>query len=97
MFTTVTPEEFIKTHGIHARDIMTPDVVTVTENTLISEIADLFDSRRIKRVPVVRDGKLVGIVSRANLVQALAAAGEGLSARWTPPMKPSGRDCRRHS
>ena len=78
LFTTESPGEFIKTHGIHARDIMTPDVVTVTEDTPIGEIADLFDSRHIKRVPVVRDGKLVGIVSRANLVQALAAAGEAV-------------------
>ena len=78
LFTSGSPEEFIKTHGIYARDIMTPDVVTVTEDTPISEIADLFDSHHIKRVPVVRDSKLVGIVSRANLVQALAVAGEAV-------------------
>jgi CBS domain-containing protein len=44
------------------------------------DIATLLETKRIKRVPVVRDGKLVGIVSRANLVRALAAAGSQLTA-----------------
>ncbi len=52
---------------------MTRDVITVTETTELDEIANLLETKRIKRVPVVRDGKLVGIVSRANLVRALAA------------------------
>jgi CBS domain-containing protein len=64
--------EYVKTHGLRAEDIMTRRVVSVTEETALGEIADLFDSRRIKRVPVVRAGKLVGIVSRADLVKAFA-------------------------
>ena len=52
---------------------MTPDVISVSDTTELAEIAMLLETRRIKRVPVVRDGKLVGIVSRANLVRALAA------------------------
>jgi CBS domain-containing protein len=51
---------------------MTRDVISVTETTDLAEIAMLLETKRIKRVPVLRDGKLVGIVSRANLVRALA-------------------------
>ena len=51
---------------------MTRTVLSVTETTPVADIALLLETNRIKRVPVVRDGKLVGIVSRANLVQALA-------------------------
>ena len=52
---------------------MTHEVATVSEDTPINEIAKLLESRRIKRVPVVRNGKPVGIVSRANLLFGLAA------------------------
>ena len=69
-----SPVDFIKSHGVTARDVMTQPVVTVTEDTPLDEIADLFEDRGIKRVPVVRNGKLVGIISRANLLQALASA-----------------------
>ena len=55
-----------------ARDIMSAPVVTVGEDTDISEIARLLAAYRIKRVPVVRDGRIVGIVSRADLLRALA-------------------------
>lgn len=65
--------EYAKTHGLHAGDVMTHEVATVSEDTPINEIAKLLESRRIKRVPVVRNGKPVGIVSRANLLFGLAA------------------------
>jgi hypothetical protein len=52
---------------------MTRDVVTVTEATELTEIASLLEHKNIKRVPVMRDGKLFGIIRRANLVRALAA------------------------
>ena len=52
---------------------MTREVVSVTETTELADVAMLLETKRIKRVPVLRDGKLVGIVSRANLVRALAA------------------------
>ena len=67
--------DYVKSHGLIAKDVMTPTVVTVSEDTNLSDIASTLERNRIKRVPVVRDGKLVGIVSRANLLQALAAAG----------------------
>jgi CBS domain-containing protein len=74
-----------RTHGLRARDVMTSPAITVAETATIDEIAALLESRRIKRVPVVREGQVVGIVSRANLIQALAAASgrPGLEALTT--------------
>ena len=66
-------EEFAKSHGKKVGEVMTTGVISVTEETPLSDIATLFERKRIKRVPVVKDGKLVGIVSRANLIQALAS------------------------
>jgi CBS domain-containing protein len=66
-------EDYIKSHAAKARDIMSRDVVAVAEGTPLADIATLFETRGFKRVPVLRAGKLVGIVSRANLVQSLAA------------------------
>ncbi len=64
-----------------AKDLMSAPVVTVSESTEAAEIADLLSTYRIKRVPVVRDGKIVGIVSRADLVR-------GQSGRPRPPKPP---------
>jgi CBS domain-containing protein len=64
--------DYIKAHGRHARDVMTPEVVTVTEDMPIAEVAGILERARIKRVPVLREGKVVGIVSRANLLHGLA-------------------------
>lgn len=66
--------DYLKSHSRLVRDVMSREVVTVSETTGLDEIADLLESKRIRRVPVVRDGKVVGIVSRANLVRALAMA-----------------------
>jgi CBS domain-containing protein len=57
-----------------ARDVMTAPVVTVGEETELREVARLLTAYRIKRVPVLRDGRIVGIVSRADLVRAFAEA-----------------------
>ena len=56
------------------RQVMVAPVVTVGEDAPISEVARLLEAHRIKRVPVVRDGRVVGIVSRANLLRTLAAS-----------------------
>src|SRR5215470_19435590 len=64
--------EYIRSHSGNIKDVMTRDVLSVTEDTPVADIAVLLETNRIKRVPVLRDGKLVGIVSRANLVRALA-------------------------
>jgi len=71
--------DFVKTHGRTASDVMTRDVVSVTEDMDVAAVARLLETSRIKRVPVLRDGKLVGIVSRGNLLQAMAS---------NPPPKP---------
>jgi CBS domain-containing protein len=72
--------EYVKSHGRTAGDVMTREVVSVNDTTELADVATLLETKRIKRVPVLRDGKLVGIVSRANLVRALAAAGPKLTA-----------------
>jgi CBS domain-containing protein len=68
-----------------ARDLMSAPLVMVQEGTDSMEIATLLIAHRIKRVPVVRDGRLVGIVSRADLLRAIAPAvrqsGSGPSPR----------------
>jgi len=64
--------EFVGEHGRKISEIMSPSPVTVTEDTPLEDIADLMEKRNIKRLPVLRDGKLVGIVTRTNLLQAVA-------------------------
>ena len=65
--------EYVKQHGRKAADVMTRDVVTLPDTASLDEVAGTLESNRIKRVPLMRDGAMVGIVSRANLVQALAS------------------------
>jgi len=72
--------EYVKDHGRTVRDIMTHDVATVMEDTDLAEVAALLEAKRIKRVPVMRDGKVVGIISRANIVRAVGAT-KGAPAR----------------
>ena len=72
--------EYVHTHGRKVSEIMTPDPLTVTEDTPLEELVGIMEKRQVKRLPVLRDGKVVGIVSRRNLVHALAA----LSQAATP-------------
>jgi CBS domain-containing protein len=64
--------DYIKSHSHKVVDIMTSRVVTASPDTPVADVATLLEKRAIKRVPIVKDGKIVGIVSRANLLQALA-------------------------
>jgi CBS domain-containing protein len=66
-----------KSHGMHARDIMTRSVVTVSEDTSLAEIVDTLLSKNIRRVLVMRQEELVGVVSRSDIVRVLAARPEG--------------------
>jgi CBS domain-containing protein len=66
--------DYIKSHGQHAKDVMTSPVVTTDAETPISEVAAVLEEKRIKRVPVLKEGRLVGIVSRADLLHGLTAA-----------------------
>ena len=65
--------EFTKTHALHAGDVMTKQVIHVSEQTPLGDLVGLMEKHNIKRLPVLSDGKLVGIVSRADLLRALAA------------------------
>lgn len=67
-------EDYSKSHGRKVRELMSETVISASPDAPLSEIARLLERKRIKRVPIVEDGKLVGIVSRANLIQALASA-----------------------
>jgi len=62
----------------HVAEIMIKDVVTADEETNLSDIASLMLSRNIKRVPILRDGSVVGVVSRVDILQALVSLGEGM-------------------
>jgi CBS domain-containing protein len=64
--------DYLRADHRRAHDLMTKDVITATEDTHVGKIADLLQRHRIKRVPILRDGKVVGIVSRADLIHALA-------------------------
>jgi len=72
--------DYIKSHGRTAEEVMTRRVIMVSEQTPLRDIAGVLEKNRIKRVPVVSKGKLVGIVSRANLLHGLATASEGSTA-----------------
>jgi CBS domain-containing protein len=72
--------EFVMSHARAAADVMTRSVVSVTPETSLADIASLLEKHRIKRVPVVVNGKLVGIVSRANLIQALVSLNKAKTA-----------------
>jgi CBS domain-containing protein len=66
--------DYVRSHGRHAKDVMTTEVVAVDEAASISSIAALLEEKRIKRVLVLRDGRLVGVVSRSDLLHGLTAA-----------------------
>src|SRR3546814_6474603 len=73
--------EFVKANAKSVADVMTRDVISVKEDTPIGDVARILEERHIKRVPVLRGADLVGIVSRADLVRALAAAEPVAQAR----------------
>lgn len=67
--------EYVKSHAVKIKDVMTRDVKTAAPDTALAEIADLFEEHHVKRVPIVsKGGDLVGIVSPANIIQAVASA-----------------------
>jgi CBS domain-containing protein len=65
-------DEYVHTHGRKVDEIMTEGVVSVVEDTPLSEIVRLMERHRVKRLPVLRGDALLGIVSRADLMRALA-------------------------
>ena len=73
--------DFSKSHALRAGDVMSMQVVHVSEETPLGDVVGLMEKHNIKRLPVLADGTLVGIVSRADMLRALAA-------RQAEPMPP---------
>jgi CBS-domain-containing membrane protein len=66
-------DEYVHARGRKVAEVMTPEVITITDDTPLEEAVTLMERHRIKRLPVVRDGRVVGIVSRANIMHALVS------------------------
>jgi len=66
--------EYVRTHGRSCEQLMSRDVISVAPETSLAEIVELMERRRIKRLPVIENGVLVGIVSRPDLLAAVARA-----------------------
>jgi CBS domain-containing protein len=69
-----------KAHGMHAREVMTREVISVAGHVTLTEVADIMESNNVKQLPVTRENRLVGIITRADLVRALASRPEGATA-----------------
>ena len=80
--------DYAKSHGRRVAEVMSAKVISASEDTPLWELANILEKNRIKRVPILKDRKLVGIVSRSNLIQALASAEAGLE----PPAKDAAAD-----
>jgi CBS domain-containing protein len=76
--------EYVHSHSRKVQEIMTRDPVTISEYTPLEDVARLMEQHHIKRLPVMRDDKVVGMVTRANLIQAIAARGHAI-----PPLTAS--------
>jgi CBS domain-containing protein len=82
--------EFTKSHALRAGDVMTEQVIHVSEETPLGDVVGLMEKHNIKRLPVLSHGKLVGIVSRVDLLRALAT----VQAEPMPPLAKSDADIR---
>ncbi len=85
-FASEAARDYVKAHGRTVRDIMTQEVVTVSEDAELADVAELLEAKRVKRVPVMRDNKVVGIITRANIVRAVGAT------KGAPPRETEGDD-----
>jgi CBS domain-containing protein len=77
-------DEYVQAHARRVEEVMTREPVTITEDASLDDVVGIMERRRIKRLPVVRGTQVVGIVSRANLLHALAS----LSGAAASPAKP---------
>jgi|SRR5579862_1375768 CBS domain-containing protein len=73
-------QEYVRTSGRKVEEIMTPDPRTVAEDATLEDVVEIMERRHIKRLPVTRAGRMVGIVSRANLMHALASLSREIPA-----------------
>jgi CBS domain-containing protein len=65
--------DFVQEHGRRVSEVMTTSPITITEDTALAEIVDIMEQNNVKRLPVVRGDRVVGLVSRANLLQTVAS------------------------
>jgi CBS domain-containing protein len=84
--------DYRRAHAVKAHSIMSRHVICIDEETSLGKIADIFESKRIKRVPVTRQGRLVGIVSRRDLVRAFAERAAVAGGPQTAATDDSGRE-----
>jgi CBS domain-containing protein len=75
--------DFVKTHGLHAKDVMSRPVVSVSPEASLTDVVNLMTARRIKRVIVLEHGKLAGVVTRSDLLRTLHAR-EALPTEGVP-------------
>lgn len=80
----VMAEDYVAANARHVSEIMTRDVVTAASDAALPALVELMDRHRIKRIPIVQDRKLIGIVSRADLLRALKGA---LAPDWPQPFR----------
>ncbi|KQV32463.1 signal transduction protein [Rhizobium sp. Root1203] len=71
---------YVKSNAWRVADVMSREPVVVDEDASLGQVSRLMQEHRIKRIPVVREGKLVGIISRANLLEAIIAASQDATA-----------------
>lgn len=71
-------EKYIRAHGRKVSEVMTRNLITAEEDTDVSEIIHLMEKHRVKRIPIVAGNSVVGIVSRANIVQTMASLLRGV-------------------
>ena len=76
--------QFLKSYGQYVGDVMTTKVASVLGSTPLAAIADLLETMRLKRVPVIEDGKVVGVVSRADLLRAFVNEIETSASQTAP-------------
>jgi len=65
--------DFVHEHGCKVSEVMSQSPITIAEDTPLADIADLMEKKNIKRLPVLREDRLIGIVTRTNLLQAVAS------------------------
>ena len=73
-------ESYVQSHGRKVGEVMTRDVVTVSEGTSLTDVVDVMEKHNVKRLPVVSGELLVGIITRSDLLRALSAAVAGKAA-----------------
>jgi len=71
--------DYVRLDRHEVGDLMTKPAITANETTSVTELAEQMVRHRIKRLPIVRDGKLVGIVSRADVIRAIARSPDAVT------------------